>query len=488
MPINKSKVSTQHPDYANMLPQWQKGIDCVEGQRAVHDAGETYLPRLKDQTDAEYSAYKLRALFVNYSWRSVSAMVGMMLRKPMIVAVPESIKPLLDDVTMSGVSFYTLAQESAIEIMTTGRDGVLVDYPVEGTEGMTVAMAEAAGIRPIMARYCATSILNWKTQRIGNATVLSMVVLQEEASVPDPENEYAHKTEARYRVLDLAKRMGRLETEYFAYRQRVFRINDKKEDEQVGGDIFPLMNGKPLDRIPFYFIGTLTTTSDVDDPPMIDLFDVNLDHYRLSADHKHGLHFGGLPTAVISGYTPENKGDKLYIGSSSAWVFPDPQATAKYLEFTGQGLKPIAEEMVADEQRMAILGARLLSAEKKATETSQTAQIHRAGESSVLSAIAHTISTGLTMAINTFCAWAGQPGDWSVELNQEFMPPEVTPDELKGWMAAWLAGAPGFSDQGLFALLQKRELIAADVMLEEEQARIAAKPPAKPDVTDDLNG
>jgi len=92
------------------------------------------------------------------------------------------------------------------------------------------------------------------------------------------------------------------------------------------------------------------------------------------------------------------------------------------------------------------------------------------------------------MAINTFCAWAGQPGDWSVELNQEFMPPEVTPEELKGWMAAWMAGAPGFSDQGLFDLLKKRELIADDVTIEEEQQRIAAKPPATPDLTGNLNG
>jgi len=482
----KSKVSTQHPDYVRLSSQWKKGADCVSGQKAIHDAGKTYLPALTDQTADEYTGYKLRALFVNYSWRSVSAMVGMMFRKPMTIDVPPSIEPLLDDVTMSGVGFYTLVQEAATEVMTTGRDGILVDYPVDGTEGMTVAMAEAAGIRPIMARYQATSILNWKTQRIGNATVLSMVVLQEEASVPDPENEYAHKTEPRFRVLDLVKRRLEDQTNEYEgvkYRQRVFRINDKKEDEQVGSDIFPLMAGKHLDRIPFYFLGVLTITPDVDDPPMIDLFDVNLDHYRLSADHKHGLHFGGLPTGIITGHTLENPGEKLYVGSSSFIVLSDPQAKAYFMEYTGQGLKPIAEEMQADEARMAILGARLLSTEKKATETSQTAQIHRAGESSVLSAIAHTISKALTMAVNTFCEWAGQPGDWSVELNQEFMPPEVTPEELKGWLAAWMSGAPGFSDQGIFDMLKKRELIADDVTLEDEISRIGEKAPAAPDLT-----
>lgn len=480
---NKSKVSTEHPKYADMYPQWKKAEDCVAGQRAVHNAGKTYLPALKDQTDEDYKAYKLRALFVGFSWRSVSAMVGMMFRKPMVVdPLPESIKPLLKNITMSGVSFYTLSQETATEIMTTGRDGILVDYPVKGTEGMTVAMAEAAGIRPIMARYQATSILNWKTGRINNATVLTMVVLKEQATIPDPENEFAEKTEARYRVLDLVQRSGELDSTYWAYRQRVFRIDDNKDDEQVGGDIYPLMNGKVLNYIPFYFFGVLSITSEVDEPPLIDLFDVNLDHYRLSADHKHGLHFGGLPTAVISGYTPENPKDKLYIGSASAWVFPDPQASAKYLEFTGQGLKPIAEEMAKNEERMAILGARLLTSEKKATETAQTAQIHRAGESSVLSSIAETIGLGLTLALNTFCEWAGMPGKWTVTLNQEFMPPEVTPEELKGWLAAWMSGAPGFSDQGLFALLQKRELIASDVTLEEEQARISNKKPITPEI------
>jgi len=132
---------------------------------------------------------------------------------------------------------------------------------------------------------------------------------------------------------------------------------------------------------------------------------------------------------------------------------------------------------------MAILGARLLSAEKKDSETSQTAQIHRAGESSVLASIAETISSGLTMALNTFCEWAGQPGKWSVEINRDFLPPEVTPEELKGWMAAWMSGAPGFSDQGLFNLLKKREVVADDVTLEEEQARIGEKKPAAPDMT-----
>jgi len=58
-----------------------------------------------------------------------------------------------------------------------------------------------------MQQYPVESIINWKHTRIGNATVLSMVTLKEEADLPGG-NEFENKTETRYRVLDLVKRTG----------------------------------------------------------------------------------------------------------------------------------------------------------------------------------------------------------------------------------------------------------------------------------------
>ncbi len=463
-----AKVDSHHPLYDSMSDSWQSCRDCVAGQKAIHAAGERYLPKLTDQTDSDYQAYKTRAQFFNATWRTISALSGMIFRRPPVIDVAPSVEPYLDDVTMSGISFHILAQRATLEVLTTGRLGVLVDYPQQSVEGMTLADAQKLNLRPSMNTYPAESIINWKTTWSRNRTVLSMVVLTESAAL-EPDNEFEHKTETRYRVLDLFNNQ---------YRVRVFRINDKKEDEQVGKDLFPLMNGKPLDFIPFYFIGVDDTTPEIDDPPLNDLVDLNLDHYRLDADYKHGLHFTGLPTPVVAGYTRENENEKLYVGSSSAWVFSDPRAKATYLEYTGQGLSAIQAAKASDEQNMAILGARLLSSEKKAVETAQTAQIHRAGESSILSAISSTISIGLTMALNTFCEWAGSPGKWSVVLNDEFMPPEVTPQELAEWLKGWQMGAPGFSDQGLFDILQKREVVMPGVTLKEEQERIASKAPS----------
>jgi hypothetical protein len=435
----------------------------------VKAAGEKYLPRLKEQDETEYAAYKYRAKFFNAGWRTIQALTGMLFRRPPVVETSESVNALLKDVTMSGVSFLTFAQQIAMECLTVGRVGILVDYPSQSTEGMTAAEAAKLNLRPVMQRYEAENIINWKTAWIGNKTVLTLVVLTEEAALEG--NEFEHKTETRYRVLDLFNG---------AYRVRVFRIDDKGEDEQIGGDIFPVMSGKPLDFIPFFFLGVDDTTPQLDLPPLLDLVDLNLDHYRMSADHKHGLHFTGLPTGVITGYRPENEGDKLYVGAAHFLVLPDPQAKASFLEYTGQGLSAIVEELERTEQQMAILGARLLTAEKKATETSQTAQIHRAGESSVLSSIASTISRALTQALTLFSKWAGSDNECTVELNQEFLPPEMTPQELSALVSAWQTGA--ISMQVLFSCLQKAELIASDLTLEEMQGQIGSEGPRMPDM------
>ena len=59
---------------------------------------------------------------------------------------------------------------------------------------------------------------------------------------------------------------------------------------------------------------------------------VNLGHYRLNADFKHGVHFTALPTVWASGFDKEAK---LRIGSSTAWVTEHAGVTAGYLEFMG---------------------------------------------------------------------------------------------------------------------------------------------------------
>lgn len=467
--VTKKTVDTPHASYAKFASKWKRCRDVVAGQDEIHAARESYLPRLKDQTDPDYSAYVMRAGFYNASWRTISGLLGMMFRKPPMLDVPAGLQPHLDDIDMAGHSFDNLARNTGCEVLEVGRVGLLVDHPpmpdLKGRQ-MTVAQVEQFGLRPAIYLYRAETIINWRHRRVRNRHVLSMVVLCEDHVAAD--GEWAEETSKRYRVLDL--------DEADTYRQRVFEVVDGK-DVLVEGPIYPLMNNKRLDFIPFWIVGTDGVDAALDEPPLIDLVDLNLQHYRVTADYEHGCHFTGLPTAVVSGYQNENN-EKLYIGSQAAWVFPDPNAKAEFLEFTGQGLDALKGNLDRKEQQMAILGARMLAEEKRAAETATTAAIHRTGENSVLSAIAIAVSAALKQALTVFSAWAGQSGKVEFAINRDFLPVALDAQQLTALFALKQGGA--LSDAEFFELLQRGDVIDSTKKLAEHQAEIDAAPPPMP--------
>jgi len=134
----------------------------------------------------------------------------------------------------------------------------------------------------------------------------------------------------------------------------------------------PMLLGKTLPLIPFVFHGTNNAMPEVDKFPLGDVIAVNLDHYRLHADYRHGMHFTALPTAWVSGF---DKAATLRIESSTAWVTDTPGASAGFLEYTGQGFTTFERAMDRDEKLMAILGARLLESQKRVGEAAEAIEL-----------------------------------------------------------------------------------------------------------------
>lgn len=210
-------------------------------------------------------------------------------------------------------------------------------------------------------------------------------------------------------------------------------------------------------------------------PPLLDLADANLEHYRLSADYGHGLHFTGLPTAIVTGYD-DDKDNPLRIGSTTAWVFPNAEADAKYLEFTGQGLGALKEAISEKKADMALLGARIIASERRAVEAAETANIHRAGETSVLASVANGASQALTVMLQTMGWWAQIAGNIKAELNTDFVPATMDAKTLTALVAAWMQGA--ISWETLFWNLKQGEVVQDSITAEDEQTRIGITPGA----------
>lgn len=455
------KVDTQHSQYSKMLPIWSRCNDAVEGQNAVHSAGKLYLPELKDQTTDDYNAYKLRASFFNASGRTLDGLVGMVFRKaPQIEA--SGIDNILADIDLSGLTLTSFAERITREVLKLSRIGVLVEYPQVTAQPKNQAEASQNNLRPYASVYEAKTIINWRISRVNNVSQPTMIALMEEYTVSD--DGFEKKTAYQIRVLLL---------ESNAYKQHIYRKDDKQNWSMVE-EIIPLQNGKPLSFIPFYLFGAQSNTFDEQMPVLLDLVDLNLAHYRVTADYEHGCHFAGLPTAVVSGYDAKEN-EKLYIGSATAWVFPDPNAKANYLEFTGQGLTALENNLERKENQMAAIGARILEQQKNGVEAADTLQMRSNGETSVLASIATLISLQLSKMITFMSEWAGVGGEVNLILNTDYMPVSMTAQQLAELVKSWQSGAISF--ETMFENLKRGEVVAESRTVDDEKELISNAPP-----------
>ena len=262
------------------------------------------------------------------------------------------------------------------EIINVGRAGTLIDWNNEAEQ------------RAYAVAYSAEDIINWHTERVNGRNVLSLVVLKETSQTPVAEDDPFEPEEIQQlRVLKLVPPQITTDNQSadWSYQVEIWQFlsdgqntsatrNRGKKKWKLTDTITPLRLGKPLPLIPFVFHGPRHSLPDVDKIPLADIIAVNLDHYRLNADYKHGMHFTALPTAWVSGF---DKNSSLRIGSSTAWVAETPGATAGFLEFHGQGLSTFERAMDRDEQLMAVLGTRMLESQKRVGETAAAIELRQ---------------------------------------------------------------------------------------------------------------
>jgi hypothetical protein len=306
----------------------------------------------------------------------------------------------------------------------------------------------------------------------------------------------------RYRVLRLgiptSPREGETTEEFFArlevgedeveqgafyfqeiWKERVLAPDQAVADEEREYDLVEVIvpraqGGGVLREIPFTFFTPFGPRPRPQCPLLNGIAVLNLGHYRNSADHEHGLHFTALPQPWVAGFKFKNT---IYIGSGAAWVTDNPQAKAGYLEFTGQGLGAIREEMERKKREMASLGARVLEEQVRsgAGEAAETVKLRQAGETSILSKVSQNTSAGLTSTLRHLAAFLRVKDDVSVKLNMDFGLDTMSPEMLTALFAAMIGG--GISWNTFFWNVKRGELVEEGVDANAESERIRAGTP-----------
>jgi hypothetical protein len=464
---NRSAYMRQ--ELKDITPLYRVVDDALLGSVAVKRATSRYLP-VPNATDvsaenkARYDAYITRAVYYAVTRRTMVGFIGELFDKDPVITIPPAMDAVIEDATGEGVGILQLAKQVAGYVISKGRSGLFVDYPA--TEGATTkADLEDGTVRPIIRAYHPLKIINWRYKKVGALNKLSLIVLEEEYDKAD--NGFTLTKGKQWRVLRLDAANE--------YTQEIYRDTSGEQTVNERGELAPPTkpvdaDGKPFRDIPFTFVGSETNDANVDYPPLFDLADINIAHYRNSADFEEACYLVGQPTPVITGLTQDwaDRYFKTGIALGSRAAIPLPQgATAELLQASETNMTKDAME--GKERQMVALGAKLVE-QKQVQRTATESSMETASQQSALATIADNVSMAFEWALGYAAMFAGvSEQDIVFKLNKQFSISFLSPEARAEAISAWQAEAISFTE--MRSALRK----GGTATLPDEQARAEIK-------------
>jgi hypothetical protein len=464
-----NNIDAQNQEYSNNLPLWTKVRDCISGSAQVKSKTTTYLPQPapSDNNPTRYQNYILRANFFNATARTLEGLMGAVWRKPAQIELPTQLEYMNVDSDGSGCSLEQSSKQTLSDVIQVGRAGLLTDFP-KSAEGraVTVAEEEALNLRASIVHYSAENIINWNTVKIGAETVLQYVVLTETHSRSLNNNMLELENYTLYRVLALDENGNYYQEEF---EQPDSNSGSSNTFSMIGERVYPrYADGSLITRIPFVFVGSRDLKPSVDKAPLLDLAEINLAHYRNSADYEEMVYMSGQPTLIVTGLT-ENwiqqvwKGETLKVGARSSIQLPQG-ADAKFAQITPSQIG--MEAMMQKQEQMIAIGARFVAVNPAGVEAAETVRLRQSGEASILSNITDNVEEGYKVSLVYAALFMGaNPEDIVFKLNKDFFAEVMTPDQARALSEMWQKGVYSLSD--LRGLFRKGELIREDKTDEE---------------------
>lgn len=459
-----------------LLSTWWMIRDAIEGEAAIKGEfgvnasyfavanrmrvrADKYLPRpnptdLSQENQERYRAYVMRAVWYNFTARTLDGLVGQVFLRPPVETKPDALNILDTNCDGEGLTLTQVAKRTTQSVTAYGRAGLYTDYPPT-VAGSTVAELAQGNIQPTIKHFYPWQITNWATTLRGAKYVLSMVVLQEVNLIQ--EGDFALVEEVTYRVLRLTD--GVYTVEIWG-RASTAGGNKSSKFTLTKPPTAPTdHDGNTFDEIPFTFVGSEANDIWPDRPPMYDLASLNIAHYRNSADYEESCFIVGQPTPVVTGVTEEwvtnvLKG-KIELGSRASVCLP-VGGVATLLQAAPNQMT--LEAMKLKEDQALSLGAKLVQVQKT-VRTATEVMVDTTSETSTLHNVAKNVSTGMEQSL----IWAAQfavgkpkalaivvPGKpskaISYQLNTEFELTRMNANDRLAVVKLWQCGAIAFTE------------------------------------------
>jgi hypothetical protein len=450
----KSAVQFIREEASSLLPIWWMIRDCIEGEQAIkgeyglrvsyyaahkraRQRSDYYLPRpnpsdTSQDNQKRYEQYVKRAVFYNFTARTLAGLVGQIFLRPPVSKIPTKLEAMVQNADGEGMTLEQVAKRTSQTVLAYGRAGLYTDYPTTGGD-VTVA-EQKNGVQPVIRHYYPWQIINWATSQRGVKQVLSLVVLEELVWTLG-EDGFTLFPNLRYRVL-------RLDPDTWVYSVYVWEWDQPNKDFKQTQNFTPQnAKGDTFDYIPFNFVGSEANDVWPDVPPLGDLATLNIAHYRNSADYEEACFLTGQPTPVVIGVTEAWVSNVLkgaiQLGSRGSIALP-AGADAKLLQATANQM-PLEAMRLKEDQALAI-GAKLVQATKK-VRTATEVMVDTTSESSTLHNVAKNTSAAMESNLTSAQEFAGGDDEIQYQLNTEFELTRMNANDRLAIIKMWQSGA-----------------------------------------------
>src|SRR5210317_2055974 len=143
-------VSNTNVTYDKAMDKWELTRSAAAGV-SLKDS-QKFITRRTHEDENQYVIRLEKAIYTNYTGRTLSGLKGAIFRLEPRVELPEDLDFMLENADGAGQSIVQVAKYATDEVMLTGRFGMLADYPsVE--EGLTAEQINRMGLQPHIATY-----------------------------------------------------------------------------------------------------------------------------------------------------------------------------------------------------------------------------------------------------------------------------------------------------------------------------------------------
>jgi hypothetical protein len=457
---DKPKIDTLNPACQRMQFNLAMVQDIMGGTKRMRDAGERWLPREKLETVNAYMNRLNRSVFFNGYKRSLDGLCSKPFSRQVKISenLPKEFDPWLDDCDLQGRRFEILLKDLFYTGWGDGLNHVLVEYP-ETTPGMTVAQKSELEVRPYLVQIDARQVIAFRYEIVNGNPRLIHVRFKE--SVCETVGEWGDVEITQIRVLEPGL-------------QQVWR-----EDEKKNWVLFKTYKTTLMD-IPWVTFGVKKKSIMEADPPLIDMAWMNIQHWQSHSDQAHILHVVRAPILFGKGiHQTDAEGKKVVIevGPNAAILTEDTQADLKYVEHTGAAIEAGQKEIESIENRMAVYGLQPLVRRDTVERTATEVGTDREATNSDLGASVTELEDAADQILYFMGKWEGidTPEEKMVTIFKDF---GITMRDQADLDALFQARQAGEISQATYlAELQRRNVIAQDINIEQEIADVRQEPP-----------